>query len=100
MTYFNPKIYNRENLKEEDRDELDFWHDKIISIILDARDDYDYDEKDSVANIEWDIISPFCDYLKERFCLEIQEILVSLIESYDKDMQEVEENTDYLYRED
>lgn len=32
MTYFNPKIYNRENLKEEDRDELDFWRDKIISI--------------------------------------------------------------------
>jgi hypothetical protein len=39
MTYFNPKIYNKQNLKKEDRRELEYYNNMFLNVIDSALTD-------------------------------------------------------------
>lgn len=40
MTYFDPHIYNKQNLKKEDREEIDYWECIILNAIDVVAEEY------------------------------------------------------------
>lgn len=101
MTYFNPKIFNKQNLKEKDRKELECWNNEVMFHIDSVRSDFE--EMNSFYGFEAmkplvsEIVNSFCDELKERWGYSMQEHLVSCIENYDEDVQEIETPETFLY---
>lgn len=95
MTYFNPKYYCKQNLKEDDKRELDFWCGEILSLIENAESDHEYGS----LSIEKEIIHKFCEGLKERLGYSMQEVVVGTIDGYDdeQELKEWDEPDTYLY---
>lgn len=99
MSYFNPKVYNRENLTDADRRELDYWHDVFMSTIDGALCSYVENDEDCEAlyELKKSIVEHFCEELKLDFGCAMQEHAVSVIDDYEHDVPEHETYTTYYY---
>ena len=97
MSYFNPKIFNRENLNDKDRAKLDYWRDNFLNVIENAFYDFENTGSATVDKIKREFIADFCDTLRERLGEALQENLVSIIDGYEHEVPERDEYTDYLY---
>ena len=97
MTYFDPHYYNRENLKETDRAELDYWLNAFINAIDNAT--YDMELGDGASDqLKADVVSEFTELLKDELGLELQDNLVAFIDGYDEDINKKETYTDYFHQ--
>lgn len=102
MTYFNPKIFNKNNLKAEDRTELDFWNGEVQNLIDNAQEEYELENCDDVpliAELKKLIVTEFCSLLKTQWGYTLQENVVGIIDHYEDDIEEVENPETYLYEE-
>lgn len=98
MSYFNPKIYNKQNLKEDDLSELSYWETVFKNLI----DDTQFAEKVSTGsqildNIKDEIIADFCEGLKIALGHNLQQQAVAIIDNYSEDVPEREEFETFLY---
>lgn len=85
MTYFNPKIYCKQNLKEEDRARIERFKDEVEEIFNLALDDYEEELKgDSVDQIKLEVIKDFGETFKARVADRAQDYLIGVIENYDE----------------
>lgn len=100
MTYFGPKIYNRQNLLEKDRKICDMIRDFCNHLI-------DYTETDEMSDngtildqLQNDIIADFCERLRERLGYHLQDIVVGIIDDYPEDMEisEIDNPDTYYYK--
>lgn len=82
MTYFDPHIYNRENLKAKDREELDYWLNAFNNAIYNATDDMELGDG-TIDQLKADVVSEFTELLEDEFRLELQDDLIAIIEGYD-----------------
>ena len=100
MSYFNPKIFNKNNLKAEDRTELDFWDGEVKNLILNAQDEYELANCDDVpmlVELKKQIVSEFCSLLRTQWGYTLQENVVGIIDNYEEDIEEVENPETYYY---
>lgn len=96
MTYFNPKYYCKQNLKEKDKHELDFWCGEFLDVIENTEDDAC---EHGALSIEKEIIHKFCEALKEQLGYSMQEVVAGVIDGYDdeQELKEWDEPDTYLY---
>ena len=100
MSCYNPKIFNKNNLKSEDRSELDFWNGEVQNLILNAQDEYELhncDDVQIISDLKKQIVEDFCSLLKTQWGYVLQENVVGIIDNYDDDIEEVENPETYYY---
>lgn len=99
MTYFNPKIYNRNNLEEKDRKALDYIKNFLDNVIEDTKEQYGdkADTETILGKIQMEIVENFCEMLKVDMGFQLQEEIVYFIDGYEKDVEEVENPDTYYY---
>lgn len=100
MTYFNPSIFNKQNLKEEDRTELDFWNGEVLNCIENTKEEYqleNYNDVPVLRDLKNQIIDDFCALLKSQWGCTLQENVVGIIDNYDEDVEEIENPDTYYY---
>lgn len=101
MSYFDPNIYNKQNLREADRRELDYWQSIIYNAIDNTVWEYENDtDTPTIASIKQEIVNDFAEALKYSVGLDLQETAVSIIDSYPED-EDVKPRTNpetYLYQ--
>lgn len=100
MSYYNPKIFNKQNLKAEDRQELDFWNGEFLNCVEFSKDEYELRNCDDIPLIEElkkQIIDDFCVFLKTQWGYTLQENVVSIIDNYEEDVEEIENPETYFY---
>lgn len=98
MSYFNPRIYNKENLKEDDRRELEFWRDQFHNVIENAKDSaLDESGSPTLDKMKSELIGTFCEHLKIALGYAIQEIVVGTIEGYNTEIPERDTYETFLY---
>lgn len=90
MTYFDPQIYCKQNLKENHRKEFERWKEVIDLIIDRAESECDY-EDNTLGKIQEEIVEGFCERLRETANEVMQENLIGCIESYEGDVEPVKE---------
>lgn len=92
-------IYNRENLKPEDRNELDFWFDDIITEIIETLDDHPTGVS-ALDDLISDIQRDYAHELIYNIGVNIDEVLVSIIDKYPDDVprERVEDFTRYTLK--
>ena len=76
MTYFDPKIYCKQNLLDADRRELEFWHDEILGMIEGAKPD----EFESSRKPMSSACSALRTILKNQTCISLYGNVMSCIE--------------------
>lgn len=97
MTYFDPHIYNRENLKPRDRAELDYWLNAFNNAIYNAT--YDMELGDgAIDQLKVDVVSEFTELLQDEFGSELQGVLIAIIDGYDGAIDEKASYTDYEHK--
>ena len=99
MTYFYPKIYNKNNLKEKDRKELDYIKNFLDNVIENTKEQYeDATATDTIlGRIQMEIVENFCEMLKVDMGFQLHEEIVYLIDGYEEDVEEVENPDTYYY---
>lgn len=97
--FANPTIYNRENLKPEDRKELDFWFNEIITEIIVTLEEHPTGVS-ALDDLISDIQKDYAHDLIYNFGVNIDEVMVSLIDGYPEDVpcEAVEEFTTYTMK--
>ena len=102
MTYFDPHIYCKQNLKEKDKKEMEYWKSECEIVLDMAYDRYqeDYCCGDSLLldEIKTQIVTEFVEIAKECLGIRLQDNVVSCIDSYEEEIEEVEnpETFDYM----
>lgn len=100
MSYFDPKIYCKQNLKEADLKELEYWKEGFLSVIEDTLDDVGFgiEYSDTLKKIVDEIRADFCEQLKVNLGYFMQDNLISTIEGYEEDeaVNEVESPITFL----
>lgn len=91
MSYFNPRIYNIQNLKKQDRMEVSYWR----NIVREAaeRSKADMDEchcHDTLEKIRAEIGIQAIDEFLESFDIQVAEIIVGLIDGYGDEIEVME----------
>ena len=89
MTYFDPHIYCKQNLKEEDLKEMEYWKRVFEDTINNAKIAYD-EEGDILDDIRKKVIDSFCEELEKSLNEQMQAQLEGCIESYEGDIEKVE----------
>ena len=100
MSSYNPKIFNKQNLKEEDRTELDFWNGEVLNCIENTKEEYqleNYNDVPVLRDLKNQIIDDFCTLLKSQWGCTLQENVVGIIDNYDEDVEEIENPDTYYY---
>lgn len=100
MSYFNPKIYNKQNLREDDLSELSYWETVFRNLI----DNTQMQERVSTGsqtmdNIKDEVIAGFCEELKVALGYELQQNAVAIIDNYGEDVPEREDFETFIYGE-
>lgn len=98
MTYFNPKIYNKDNLKDEDLRELEYWNEVFTNVIDNSFDDFclkEMDDSETLRKIKTELIGNFCKMVKTNLAYAMQDNIVGIIDNYDEDVEEVENPTTF-----
>ena len=96
MSYFDPKIYCKQNLKEEDRKELDYWRDVFLNVIENAKFEAASLENGILGQMKNEIIADFCEEVKDSLGSALQDNVVGIIDAYEEDVEEVENPETYL----
>lgn len=100
MTWFNPKIYNRENLTKEARSEMDYWCKTVVNNVLNAKFNFceDGTGSETFDKMRSEIVDNFCQYLILQIAHTFNDNIVASIEAdnHDKDVEEVENPTSYI----
>ena len=100
MTYFNPRIYNKQNLKEKDRKELEYWKEVFDSVIENAKEWFvssTITDIQTIDNLLAEVAEEFCEYVRADLGYQLQDNVVSIIDNYEGDIEEVEEPETFLY---
>lgn len=105
MSFFNNKIYCKQNLKPEDRERLEAGKELVESIIEKASFDYETDVEDDeeievFAKVKKEVVESFVEYLKYWTASVLQDKLVDLIDNYEGEVEEVEDPEVFEYVED
>lgn len=98
MSYFDPKIYNKNNLHEADKKELDYWESVFINLIENTLFDFECGEG-TLGKIKKEVAEEFSKELRTQLGYELQENVVSIIDAYEEDIEEVEDPDTYFYEE-
>ena len=95
----DPSVYNRENLKPEDRKELDFWFDEIITEIIATLDEHPTGVS-ALDDLIGDIQRDYAHELIYNIGVNIDEVMVSIIDNYPDDVpcETVEDFTRYALK--
>lgn len=94
MTYFNPKIYNYKNLHEEDKNLIDYFDYAIESVENYEPIEWEGEnnEKEPVLDrMKREIEQEFKEELLEYLKCERLENIVGVMDNYEEDIEEVEE---------
>jgi hypothetical protein len=89
MSYFDPKIYNKQNLRAKDLKEMEFWKSHFEDAVQGALDTYECeatDGKSMVAKMQMEIVENFVKVLKEQYAMVMQECTVAFIDDYEEDV--------------
>lgn len=101
MSYFDPKIYNKQNLHEKDRAELSYWAEAFNNVIGNSVDQFLSEFKDVglpfLEKAATEITEAFSEILRENIGYALQDTCVGMIEAYDEEIKEVEIPDTYLY---
>jgi hypothetical protein len=90
MSYFDPKVYNSNNLHEDDRESLRFWKELIINTFNAAREDIlgdPDDELDAFGQLKLAALNEFEKAFDKQMNQAFFDILVTIIEDYDDEVQ-------------
>lgn len=97
MSYFNPKIYNKQNLKEDDLSELSYWETVFRNLIENTQmQERVSTGSQTMDNIKDEIIAGFCEELKVALGYELQQNAVAIIDNYGEDVPEREDFETFL----
>lgn len=98
MTYFNPEIYNKHNLKKRDRDEIEFYAELIKNVLLNTEDvikmhtDKDNPISKGIADYQLAAI----DEVREQMAMQLHDVVVGYIENYnDEDFESLRIDGDH-----
>ena len=100
MTYFNPKIFCKQNLKESDRKELEYWNQAFDNVINNAEFDFTLDtdiEIPAINAIISDTVKAYGEVLRDKLGQMMQDNLIGIIDGYEDDVHEVEEPETFMY---
>ena len=100
MTYFNPKIFCKQNLKESDRKELEYWKQSFDNLICNAEFDFTLDadiEIPAINAIISDTVKAYGEVLRDKLGQMMQDNLIGIIDGYEDDVHEVEEPETFMY---
>lgn len=93
---FDYKIYNKQNLKEEDRQKLDLFQEKIENVI--DKTEFDYEVEPGILGaIRTEVIGQFVEELKKMFGFELQNMAAEIIDNYEEEVKPVEDPITYEY---
>lgn len=84
MSFFDPEIYNLDNLHDADRREAEYWREEFLSD-LDGALDYICDDETVLGKFQREIIEEYIETVKEWIDMSITEFCVSMIEGYDEE---------------
>lgn len=99
MTYFDPRIFNKENLKEKDLLELQYYYDTVMNCIENAL----WDSKllasrggiPSISKMANEIVDKFVKELKFDIAMAFNDNIVAIIDNYDEEIEEREVYTQF-----
>lgn len=93
MSYFDPKIYNIQNLKKEDQKEINFWrelvHNEAENFIFDAEISRKT-ENDTLKKIHAEITDQIMTDFLKNFEYKVVDVIVSMIDGYSDDVKVIE----------
>lgn len=101
MTYFDPEIYCKQNLKEKDRKELEFYQERFESVIENSADNYEAMTGTGIKSVDklvMDVVNNFVEELKVELGITLQELAVSIIDHYEEDVEPVEDYETFYYQ--
>lgn len=91
MKEIDPRIYCKQNLEIADLRELEFWQHKITYMIESAKPDrFDNSISETFDKIRDEIIENYAEGLKYVVSMALQDMMISIIESYGYDVEPVE----------
>lgn len=96
MTYFNPRIYNYHNLKKRDKNVVDGMVYLIDSLENMEADHVGYEDETTLDKIQNEIALETLREAQERLKCDIVEFMVSMIETYDEEVEEIDTDN-YFY---
>ena len=94
MTYFNPKVYCRENLNEKDRKEIDWWAETMINAVEDIRP-VDVGEYRVLERIRYEETNLVLNCVLESMARKLDDIMIACIDEYES-VENCENPTDYF----
>lgn len=99
MSYFDPKIYCKQNLKAQDKRELDYWEQAFVNVVANTQDqlELEHDGVPILNEIEKQVIEAFCKKLRVNIGYELQETVVGLIDGYENEVESVDNPETYHY---
>lgn len=96
MTYFDPEIYNEENLNANDKAEIQFWKTEFENAVYEAEFNmFTAEEKDRdiFDQMKTSAVREYAEHLKNSLESRIMEYITARIENYTE-----EEETEKLFR--
>ena len=101
MTWFNPNVYCKQNLKEDHRESLEYCERVCKDAIEHAQMEYEEALEDEgskvLASIKKEIVASFVEYLRYELGDILQDECVSMISSYENDVPSVEDPETFDY---
>lgn len=99
MSYFDKRIYCKQNLKEQDRNEMEFYVELFEEAIENALDESEMEtiHAGTIGKIVEEVRADFAGRLREELGLAMQELAVSTIDSYEEDAEPVEDPETFFY---
>lgn len=100
MSFFDPSIYCKQNLKKQDKINLEWLHTEMLNVIAAAQSDYipvDETHLSILQKIECECAAEFCENLKQELGFRLQELVVAIIDTYEEDVEPVEDPETYYY---
>ena len=79
MTYFDPSVYNEQNLHETDKQEIEFWREMVEDALTNTRDDI-AEEFEMLGGFS--ILKKLCLELIDRYIKEFSKHLENYIFDY------------------
>jgi len=104
MSYYDPHIFCKQNLKESDRKELDYWEGVVHNVVENSKDMYVSDDiPPTIKSMVSEVVDGFAEQIKECLGYELQEQVVGIIDGYcekedfEKDMPSHDSPETYFY---
>lgn len=101
MTWFDPKIYCKQNLKEKDLKEMEYWESEFRTVLDNAYDRYEEEccpgDSMMLDEIKTQIVDSFVEIVKECLGDRLDDNMVSCIEHYESDVEEIENPKTFFY---